>query len=398
MFNRLSLWLLSVCCLAPVTTEAFAQKGGGGTTPPLPNVRYTVQIMGSSPFVQVNKINNLGMIVGHFANDAFIYNQPSGRLYKLNEEQSLLTHLNTIFGPVGSVGSDWIFVSVGDINAKGQVVGSVRNRVTQRTEGFAMNTLSNPDSSTWVVKRLPDVLSSTSYGRRINSHGKVLCYYVPVGSTVYDCYTCSPFTDPTAIQLFGLTVNTIDLNNNGTGTGTVALDGTVAGVLTSGLIFYGTDPTNIKTVNGITNTIRFDGFNDLGFMSVAGHVRINNKSYPSSLIRASVLGNFEKILDDGRPYGLNQDSDIAIQTFNANHTFKQSKLAYNGSILIPKQVLSITDLIPDPEMKSMLVNNEFLVSAIGDRSLPTDFGQLAGRVRTANGFIGVVLTPYVPVP
>ena len=107
MFNRLSLWLLSVCCLAPVTTEAFAQKGGGGTTPPppLPNVRYQVvefRKLLSPEDVWVNQINNAGMIVGRFANSAFIYDQPRGLLYKLNEEQSLPLKLDAEFGSIGS--------------------------------------------------------------------------------------------------------------------------------------------------------------------------------------------------------------------------------------------------------------------------------------------------------
>ncbi len=170
----------------------------------------------------------------------------------------------------------------------------------------------------------------------------------------------------------------------------------VAGVLMSGLTFYGTDPTNIKTVNGITGSLRFGGINDGGIMSVDGVVRINNKGRSSGAYRASVLGSFEKILDGGQPYGLNQDSDFAIQTFG------QSKLAYNGStaLSIPKQVLLITDLIPDTDpMKSTLVNvnNVFWVTAIGDRNL-TGFGQLAGNVLIGNEYIGVVLTPYVPVP
>ena len=386
MFNRLSLWLLSVCCLAPVTTEAFAQKGGGGTTPTLPNVRYTVEkISGLSPFVWVNKINNAGMIVGHFSQRAFIYNQADGSLYKLNEEQSLRSKLNAEFG------QGWIFNSAVGINDLGQVVGRVENLVTLRTEGFAMDTFSNPDSSTWVVKRLPSVPSNNSFANSINSSGEVLGVYVLVGSTDWDCFVCSPFgTDPTAIRFFGLKVSTsVALNNNGT----------VAGVLRSGLTFYSHRSGVIQTVNGITDCLRFGGINDGGIMSVEGRVRINRKPDLTGIFRASVSGSFEKIHDKVRQLsGPNKDSDIILQTFTTMQTVGQSKLAYNGSILIPKQVLSITDLIPDPEMKSMLVNNEFLVSAIGDRSLPTDFGQLAGRVRTANGFIGVVLTPYVPVP
>ena len=385
MFNRLSLWLLSVCCLALVTTEAFAQKGGGGTTPPppLPNVRYQVvefRKLLSPEDVWVNQINNAGMIVGRFANSAFIYDQPRGLLYKLNEEQSLPLKLDAEFG------INWIFESAIGINDLGQVVGRVRNLGTQQTEGFAMNTFSNPDSSTWQVKRLPPVPGNNSYARRINFSGQVLGSYVPVGSTDSDCFVCYPWdTGSTAIP-FNLAVNRerIGINNHGI----------VAGKLTSGLTFYGTS-SSIKTVNEIGSG-HFGGINDLGIMSVSGRAKINNKLHLSATYRVStstVSYSLEKVLEGGHPWGMNQESDIAIKIGT------QSKLAYNGSTAlgIPKQVLSITDLILEGPMKNTLVNNDFFVTAIGDRNY-TGFGQLAGNVRTATEFIGVVLTPYVPVP
>jgi hypothetical protein len=384
MMIRLCLWLLWVCYLALVTTEALAGKpGGGGTTPPppLPDVRYEVKIIPtSSPSVWVNEINDAGIIVGRFASRAFIYDQPGDITYNLNDFPELLSQLDIKFG------SDWIFNSAVGINNFGQVVGRVENLITLRTEGFAMDTFLDPNPSAWLVRRLPPVPGDHSYARRINIHGQVLgSYKISEDSDERDCFVCNPWdTNPTAIP-FGLTVNSdnIGINNYGV----------VAGVLQSGLTFYGTS-SNIQTVNGITNSIRFGGINDYGIMSVSAYLKINNKRQPLSTYRVS--DSLEKVLENGHPWGMNQDGDIAINLDNGI-----PKLAYNGStaLNIPKQVLSITDLIPDSDpMKSTLVNNNpFWLTTIGNRN-STGFGQLAGSVRTSNGDIGVVLTPYVPVP
>ncbi len=383
MTIRLSQWLLSVFCLALPSVPALAGKPGGGGTnpPPLPNVRYHVDFISSSPDGEwVNQINNAGMVVGHIFHRAFVFDQPSKTLIKLNEVGTLLSQLDSQFG------SNYVYDSAVGINDNGQIVGRVQNLVTQENEGFALDTFLSLDPSLWVVRSLPAVVSNDSYAKRVNMNGQVLGFYRRADNS-WDAFLCNPFdvANPPATPLGVSLIGGMDMNNFGQ----------VAGVLSDGTLFFDSTPsTGLPTKTTLSSFVAtgVGGINDLGVVSVTGRQRtvVRNKVTLGTLSAFRVSNQLELLVAQYGAGGINLANDVNVGPY----------LAYAGSSSVPAQLLKITDLIPDSDpMKSVIVNSNFGFEgmALNDRNT-TGFSQIAGRFSNSTGIISIVLTPYVLTP
>ena len=121
--------------------------------------------------------------------------------------------------------------------------------------------------------------------------------------------------------------------------------------------------------------------------------------------RVMLEEEFEKIWSEQARHHsiLNGDATDAINASGdvvLGDLYGKASLAYNGSTSVSKQLIKVTDLVPDVDSKSLLINNSFAVRDLNDRD-STGFGQLLGQVQSTQSdgsirVIGVVLTPYTP--
>ena len=414
MILRLKQWFLTTCCLTLLASTVLAGKpgSGGGTPPPpvLPNVRYHVDLIPAA-VASVNQISNAGVVVGSLANpssgsallsQAFLYDQDiTGRVYDLNNDsdlQPLQDQLTQLFGP------EWFFQTAIGINDRGMVVGRLRNVISGVEKGFALDTfgLSDPALTPWTLLPLPEIASNRAGGTRINSTGDVLGVYQRADNT-WDCFLCNPWLDApsTPALVFGLSLRF------GTGRtshmATLNNWGHVAGSLSDGTPFFDSNPSpglpSLQTFRNLSCDA-VSGLNDSGVFCAWGQEKIGTKSSkwgPRGAFRYDVIGGqSDRILDGGSPAAINASSDVVLSDF-----YGKAILAYKGSTNDAKQLVKVTDLIPDNDpAKSLLVNNFFEVRDLNDRD-STGFGQLLGHVQSTqpDGSIqvfGVILRPFTP--
>ena len=403
MILRCKQWFLTTCCLALLMNPLLAGKpgSGGGTPPPpvLPNVRYLVDVIPAA-VQSVNQISNTGIVVGSLSNpnpaglsQAFLYDQNgTGRLYDLNNNldlQPLRDQLIPLFG------DGWFFQTAVGINNSGMVVGRLRNVTSGVEKGFALETFPFAEPALWTLLPLPEIASNRVSGTRINSTGDVLGVYQRADNT-WDCFLCNPWLDApnTPALVFGLSLR---FNGRTSHMATLNNLGHVAGMLSDGTPFFDINPSSglpsLQTFRNLSCSA-VSGLNDSGVFCAWGQVKTGNKWGPRGAFRYDVFaGLSDRILDGGSSDAINVSGDVVLSDF-----YGKAMLAYNGSASVSKQLITVTDLVPDSASKSLLLNNSFAVRDLNDRDL-TGFGQLLGSVQSTqpDGSIlvtGVVLTPY----
>jgi len=375
---------------------------GGGTPPPpvLPNVRYSVAVIPAASST-VSQISNSGVVIGSIANpssavlsQAFLYDHDgTGLLYELNllpiQAQLLSMH-----------GTGWFFQTAIGINDSGKVVGRLRSAITGDEKGFALDTFGLADPAWWTLLPLPELTSKRVGATRINSRGDVLGVYQRSDNT-WDCFLCNPWLDApsTPATVFGLSLR---FNGRTNHMATLNNWGHVAGMLSDGTPFFDIEPRSgplsLQTYRNLS-CLAVSGLNDSGVFCAWGREKTGTNSSkwgPDGAFRYDVVvGLSDRILNGGSSNAINFSGDVVLSDFNG-----KAILAYNGSTSVPKQLLTVTDLVPDSTSTSLLINNSFAVRDLNDRD-STGFGQLLGHVQSTqpDGSIrvsGVVLTPYTP--
>ena len=392
MILKWKQWFLTTCCLALLMNPVLAGKpgSGGGTAPPpvLPNVRYSVAVIPAA-VSSVNQISNTGIVVG----GAFLYDQNgTPRVYDLNngsDLQPLRDQLLAKFGP------GWFFQSALGINNSGMVVGRLRNVTSGVEKGFALETFPLTDPTLWTLLPLPEIASNRVGATHINSTGDVLGVYQRADNT-WDCFLCNPWLDAanTPALRFGLSLR---FNGRTSHMATLNNLGHVAGMLSDGTPFFDINPSSglpsLQTFRNLSCSA-VSGLNDSGVFCASGQVKTGSKWGPRGAFRYDVFGGLsDRILDGGSSDAINLSGDVVL-----SDSLGKAILAYNGSTSVSKQLIKVTDLVPDSASKSLLLNNSFAVRDLNDRDL-TGFGQLLGSVQSTqpDGSIlvtGVVLTPY----
>ena len=363
-----------------------------------PEVEFTIEeipVPGNGT-VWINGVTNSSFVYGWFTDtvdgvtvyrSGWIYDQFNGSFYDLNQEASLLSQVESLFGP--DAGLD----SVVGMNSRGDMVVYVEDSSGIR-KGYVIDTSLDgqfsPDPADWNVQALPDFGSDFTYGRRINEIGDVLGVYKRADGTS-DAYLYNPWLGTPDTPLGVNLENTdVELNNLAE----------VAGIFDGGTAFL-FDPTN-SDWQWFTDAeyLNIRGLNDDGtFVGDAYTIETyagGKKQRRGNRAAFRHAGSFEP-LGAGLAKGVNTSGDVALDI--SEPTILHTGFAPDFA----EQTLTLADLITaDDPLKSTFVSHSPEVFAINDRDA-TGYSQAVVRlydVSDGNGAtrsnVVVILTPVVP--
>lgn len=390
-----------------VTLTASADGYQDGTailtvTEPLP-VQYTIEVIPtpSNFSVWMNGITNNSFVYGWYADEVsakrgFVYDQGNNWFYDLNLETSLLEQLDVL----GFAG--WGVSSIVGMNDAGRMTGYISDGTLGR-KGFVIDTKLSSEPVDWVVRILPDLGSSYTFGRRINEHGDILGIYQRADGT-YDAYIYNPWLDTSENPMPALELG-VSLRSTSPGFNNFAQ---VAAVDQNGVAFVFDPTTNQFQDFSEVEYLSISGLNDNG--TFAGDADIvetytRGKKVVEQRVRVAFrhTGVFEQIANATNAEGINSSGDVAARIYNGFYTGAIAHTGFAPDFV--EQNLVLSDLIADNDpLKETFVAHQPEIFAMNDRD-GTGFSQAVVRlydVPQADGTIaqnvGVILTPILPAP
>jgi hypothetical protein len=391
---RWKWFLLPILGIALLAGGLVVHVEGGKPKPPPPPVLYDIQFWTApdgEDLVQVNKMNNLGQIVGKYAvactqeMRAFLYDP----MYDQNGNPTATEaiDLNTIATAPVVDGTQMVIASAVGINDYGVIVGYLQpagsNIFGNVRKAFVLDTM----ASTPTVVLLPEPESAYAWWLRINNNGDILETYLNPDSSCAACvYTWDSASSKYILlyDLGGATSSYPPCLNNQT---QVALKGA------DGAAYRWTPPATFELIPGTGTFV--GGINDSGTVCGGTYAKPPNapKGRKAQLYpyRWNGNGSLEVLFGSPTPVGA-----IAINSAGDLLTYDVGKVyVYQDE----HGFLDLDSLIDpgDPDAAIWLGMQILGYLDMNSRIGTTGFGQIGGVVSVPDfSSLGCLLTPRLP--